>query len=169
MNIVEALSRLDPENDEHWTNDGMPRVEVVQGLAGDASIMRADINNASPGFDREVARNPAPISEPVVDEPVEEKPVTSRYEVVSAEIAELQAAKRVIDEQLAPLVQEQHALAAMQRTRWYDHQRDTDERMRYIRRQNEIRAQRNTGRPVLPQTIDDVMRTRPRPKRTPVE
>jgi len=55
MNIVEALNTLDPKNDDQWTADGLPRMDVVEGLVGDKSITRADVTNAAPDFTRETA------------------------------------------------------------------------------------------------------------------
>lgn len=64
MNIVEALGTLDPANDEQWTADGLPRMDVIEELVGDKSITRADVTNAAPDFTRETA---AAASEPNTD------------------------------------------------------------------------------------------------------
>lgn len=50
--IVAALQKLDSGSAEHWTDDGLPRVDVVRALAKDTSITRSDINGAAPGFSR---------------------------------------------------------------------------------------------------------------------
>jgi hypothetical protein len=50
--ILEAIKLLDHTNDEQWTDDGLPRTDVIRTLADDASIKRIDINEASPGFAR---------------------------------------------------------------------------------------------------------------------
>ena len=55
MNVEEALARLDPANDEHWTADGMPKVETVSALMGQAASRR-QITDAAPGFTRASAR-----------------------------------------------------------------------------------------------------------------
>jgi hypothetical protein len=54
--ILEALSQLDPANNDHWTNDGLPNTGVVQRIANNQTIKRTDIQNARPGFDRDAAR-----------------------------------------------------------------------------------------------------------------
>jgi len=51
-NIIEALSKLDVTNDNHWTEHGLPRIETVKFLTGDTSITRDAINAAIPGFNR---------------------------------------------------------------------------------------------------------------------
>lgn len=51
MDLIGALERLDPSNDEHWTNAGEPRVEAVSALLGE-DVTRAAIQNAAPGFVR---------------------------------------------------------------------------------------------------------------------
>lgn len=50
--IRAALSQLDHANDQHWTDDGLPRTQVVQELAAEGGIKRSDINEAAPGFMR---------------------------------------------------------------------------------------------------------------------
>lgn len=50
--IREALKGLDPTNDKHWTDDGLPREGVVQKLANDQTLTRKDISEALPGFQR---------------------------------------------------------------------------------------------------------------------
>lgn len=54
--IQQALAKLDPKNDAHWTSDGSPRMDVVHELTGNADLKRADITKAAPTFTRE---NPA--------------------------------------------------------------------------------------------------------------
>jgi len=50
--IVEALKKLDVSNDNHWTEDGLPRVETVRMLVGDQSLDRKTITAAAPQFTR---------------------------------------------------------------------------------------------------------------------
>jgi hypothetical protein len=52
--IIKALIQLDSGNDEHWTDDGLPRVDIVQKLLKDPDVRRKDINDAKPGFSRAV-------------------------------------------------------------------------------------------------------------------
>ena len=51
--IKTALVHLDPENEDHWTADGRPRMDAVQRLLGDETITRAMVTNADPDFTRE--------------------------------------------------------------------------------------------------------------------
>lgn len=53
--IAAALLKLDPENDEHWTQGGKPSVDVVRELLGDDEIKRGNIDDVDPDFDREKA------------------------------------------------------------------------------------------------------------------
>lgn len=48
-----ALELLDPKNNEHWTEMGLPKVEAVCVLVEDNEITRADIEAALPGFTRQ--------------------------------------------------------------------------------------------------------------------
>lgn len=66
--ILAALAELDPLDDDQWTADGAPLVEVVARFTGDFSIKRQDIINASPDFNREKLKT---VEEPEVEVQVE--------------------------------------------------------------------------------------------------
>lgn len=50
-NLKEALERLDPEDNEHWTALGLPRLEVLG-----EDVKRKDVEEVAPEFNRVVAR-----------------------------------------------------------------------------------------------------------------
>ena len=54
--ILEALLGLSPGNDEHWTADGLPRLDAVENLLG-ASVTRKQLTNAAPDFNRAMAQS----------------------------------------------------------------------------------------------------------------
>jgi len=87
-NITEALSQMDPLDDDQWTSDGAPRVEVVAELSEIEGLKRADIINAAPQFSRENQEfGPA---EPPEQEVVEVEVNTQGYnhpEIVAAQEA----------------------------------------------------------------------------------
>jgi hypothetical protein len=56
--IQEALSKLDAANPNHWTDDGLPRVETVRMLAAEPKISREDITKDFPQFNRVFAATP---------------------------------------------------------------------------------------------------------------
>lgn len=49
--LEDALLSLSPDNDEHWTEDGLPRVDVVVELSG-VQVRRADIEALAPDLRR---------------------------------------------------------------------------------------------------------------------
>lgn len=49
--ILEALKKLDPKNDEHWTTEGLPRLDVLKDLTG-SQVTRDALNTAAKGFSR---------------------------------------------------------------------------------------------------------------------
>ncbi|MFA7175014.1 MAG: hypothetical protein WC340_16700 [Kiritimatiellia bacterium] len=53
--ILEALGKLDGNNDNHWTADGLPRIDTVKMLAGDQTLTRDSITAVSTGFNRAAA------------------------------------------------------------------------------------------------------------------
>ena len=54
--IKAALLGLSPDNDEHWTADGLPRLDAVENLLG-ASVTRKQLTNAAPDFNRAMAQS----------------------------------------------------------------------------------------------------------------
>lgn len=55
MDIKEALGKLDPANDQHWTADGLPLLDAVKMIASNPGINREAVTAAAPGFNRAVA------------------------------------------------------------------------------------------------------------------
>lgn len=53
--IFAALQKLDVANDNHWTADGLPRLDTVKMLAADPSLGREAVEAAAPGFTRATA------------------------------------------------------------------------------------------------------------------
>ncbi len=53
--VKDALKQLDPKVDTDWTADGLPRLERVRALTGDATLKRDDITRADPEFSRQKA------------------------------------------------------------------------------------------------------------------
>lgn len=94
--IGAALQQLDSSNDNHWTADGMPRLDTLKALTGETDITRAQVTEVAPFFSREnptletppeVLNPPSPDAPPVAAAP----PVTAPPEEVVApepEVAE---------------------------------------------------------------------------------
>lgn len=51
MTLIEALKALDPQNDEHWTKEGTPLLNVIEQMTG-KSYSRAEISAVAPSFNR---------------------------------------------------------------------------------------------------------------------
>ncbi|QBQ80930.1 hypothetical protein HdK1rev_00026 [Escherichia phage vB_EcoS_HdK1] len=49
--IIEGLRKLNVENDNHWTADGLPKIEALKFTVG-PSVTREDVNSVAPGFTR---------------------------------------------------------------------------------------------------------------------
>lgn len=50
--IIETLLKLDKTNDNQWTQDGLPKVDVLKFLSGGETWTRDQISEAAPGFTR---------------------------------------------------------------------------------------------------------------------
>ena len=54
--ILDAINKLDPNNDNHWTMDGLAKLDTVKFLAGGTSVTREELEKIAPGFNRESLR-----------------------------------------------------------------------------------------------------------------
>ena len=52
--IASAIALLDPADDAHWTEAGLPAVDAVKAIVG-RNVTRAEINDAAPDFMRPAA------------------------------------------------------------------------------------------------------------------
>lgn len=52
--LEEALKRLDPKDETHWTKGGKPNLTVLTELTGSV-VKRADVDDVAPDFTRDVA------------------------------------------------------------------------------------------------------------------
>ena len=99
--ILEALSKLDVANDNHWTGDGLPRIDTVRMLASNPGIGRDDITKEAPDFSRQNAV--IPTSAPTVIKAVE--PAVAAPQNVATEEVDVEQVEKPedIDEQIAVL------------------------------------------------------------------
>lgn len=54
--VRSAITKLDPENKDHWTDAGLPSVEAVRDLSGNKDIGRKDIEALAPKLTRDEAK-----------------------------------------------------------------------------------------------------------------
>lgn len=52
MSIKISLDKLDPANEEHWTSDGLPRLDVLKKMSGNVNLTRKQVTDADPSFTR---------------------------------------------------------------------------------------------------------------------
>ena len=50
--ITEALAKMDTANDNHWTSDGLPRIDTIRMFAADPTLSREIITAEAPNFSR---------------------------------------------------------------------------------------------------------------------
>lgn len=98
MKLEEAILKLDHQNDDHWTDDGMPRVDVLKEMTGDANLSRKQITDAAPNLKRGEApdepEDEAPDEEEAQEEPsggvVSSEEWSKKLEAMNSEIASLE-------------------------------------------------------------------------------
>lgn len=127
MDIIEALTALKSDNDEHWTNNGLPRVDVLKEMTGVDGLTRSVIDEAAPDYTREnrfdlvagdeqnqtpppsvtpgppvQTTDPSPPEQPTSDPVETEAPVESE-ESLNAKIAEMRAERDELSQERARL------------------------------------------------------------------
>lgn len=139
MTIKEALVSLNPEDDSLWTGDGLPTVEAVQILLGDESITRAQITEADPSFCRDQAKVR---TQPPVGAAKDRGPsLEEQLHDLDVQIEKLLTEQNRITNQIDVLSRKRGAV----QTRIYGTDTsgsDTQARIDYIKKQNELRAAR---------------------------
>lgn len=55
LTLEAAIKTLDPDDDAHWTKSGLPDLNVLKELTGDA-VKRQDVEDVAPDFTRDTAR-----------------------------------------------------------------------------------------------------------------
>lgn len=55
--ILDGLGQLDANNDDHWTADGLPRLDVMKDLSGVKDLNRDTVTKANPKFNRDSLLN----------------------------------------------------------------------------------------------------------------
>jgi len=50
--LLEAVRKLDPENDSHWTRNGKPALDVVAKFYGSSNVTRGQVDESAPGIVR---------------------------------------------------------------------------------------------------------------------
>jgi hypothetical protein len=54
--IRSAVMSMDPEDDAHWTAEGLPQTKIVAGILGLPAVSRTELLRAGPGHNREHVR-----------------------------------------------------------------------------------------------------------------
>jgi len=177
--IREALAKLDPSNDAHWTADGMPAMAVVEELVGDKSIKRKDVTSAAPGFTRstpslgspspsgdpqpdpedQAAKSPSPDPQPDPDDGPEEEPDADEEEAAfQAADERVQKAVKGLEEAQKELSQAQKELDLLvaERERKSAGRTSQHDIMNFIASQNRLRQERATARQRLTEQLGGV-------------
>ena len=149
--LKSIIDDLEKGNPDHYTSNGLPRVDVVSEKAG-RDVTRKEINEAM--LSEPVTVEAEPVMEPIVVE--EQKPLIQVEPEVKAEPAtkeeQLKAVQDALDEkrkqievlnsEIEKLKLHEYALIRNVKPVERTSQEDTDERMKYIRKQNELRMAR---------------------------
>ncbi len=54
--VLDALKKMDPENDKQWTMDGEAKLDTVKIFSGE-TVTREELEKIAPGFSREAMRS----------------------------------------------------------------------------------------------------------------
>lgn len=111
--ILAALTQYDPDNSEHWTTDGMPKMHVMQEAVPDlANVTRRQVTEAAPDFNREYAHSLRKAPEPVPTQVAPQAPavVVETAPVLVGDPSEPQAKEAPSKDQLERMKDEMDGL-----------------------------------------------------------
>lgn len=176
LTIQAALGTLDPENDDLWTAEGLPRMDVIEKLVGGTAPTRKQITEADPEFSRDTAkvRNVTTAQEQLdaeikrleeqerkdhEDTPEKERETKAQISpeeelaativALGAEIDEMTSNRSVIDKLLDQMKKQMSNLQAKALI-GNTPKADTIARMLHIKSQNELRVARHAkGRSIM--------------------
>ena len=97
MDLISVLRDMDHDDDDIWTDDGLPRMEYIEAMMGDNSIKRKDVTDAAPHFSRGHADLPEENEVAFEKEEVDPEISEARAELRNAE-ADLRAAEEAVRE-----------------------------------------------------------------------
>ena len=106
MTIEDALLQLDPNDDSHWTTDGLPKVDIIAELTGNKDVSRADITAVDATFNRKSLlpkeqSNEAPQEPPIVPpDEATQKDLDTKIETLKSEVEKLQAQREILNKQI---------------------------------------------------------------------
>jgi hypothetical protein len=88
--IKTALEQMNPDDDTQWLTDGKARMSVVEGVVGSTGITRTDVEEAWPGFGRDVleAHLAAQIADMTGDTALDAAVKTTHTESLSAGLSD---------------------------------------------------------------------------------
>ncbi len=150
-----ALENLNPENDNHWTADGAPKLEALE-IVMDEKVKRAEVTKLFPLFTRDVAIENAAIAKaeaeavlekaakaPVVEEDIGE---VLHDAVDNAEEA-LNEARDIVDQAAKHLTEKQAAyeVALKARDNAYPPLTNTENIREFLDEQHRQRISRHAG------------------------
>lgn len=142
MDLKEALSLLDHEDDSHWTSDGQPVLAVVSDLVG-RKVSREEIIEAAPEMSRQAEE---PKDDEILDEEPEAEEESGEPDVAQllaqcdAEIVATDAELKSLAKKLEGLQLKRQELQRLV-TSDYDYKTDMDRRLDHIRKSNARKAQ----------------------------
>lgn len=95
--ILNALAKLDVQNDEHWTGDHLPRLDILKDLVGRV-VTRAELSEVAKTF----TRNNPTLEQAEVQTPAPEVPAAPVQSPVNSEQVQQQVTPIVTEEPSEP-------------------------------------------------------------------
>lgn len=146
MQLLEALMLVDPNDDNSWTSEALPRVEAVEKILG-APVTRAQITAAAPQFTRTYRTLPDPKTGetgPVAPLPAGRITDEEMLVIYDRTIGECTVAIKENTDRRTNAIVEREMLVARMADPTVRNANDADQagRMAYIRAQNDARMAR---------------------------
>lgn len=144
MDLKEALKELDVTNDDHWTANGAPDVQIIKDLTRNHTITRQNIAELYPMFSRTNQFKEAIVEAEVKLEAKAEPTDKERLQSLRDELEVLDKDLDAMKEKRISLFRETAKLTVATAESTAERRaRETQERQAYIRKQGEIRLKKH--------------------------
>jgi len=146
ITIQDALRFLDPEDDNNWTQDGLPRMDIMERLLDNKDLNRQDVTDADPEFCREKARAMREelkdgLQERKQEDAQETAQVVETTVSLDEEIAQLTIKREAVDKEIRTLQNRRDRLEQV-RAKTHNAKADTVARQEFVASQTKLRGER---------------------------
>lgn len=155
--LIDALKRLDPNNNEHWVQNGQPNLKCLETVLGE-KVTRAQIDKVANGFTRtNLEIKPLEKVTEIKNEDQKSNGIIDEKTAIKSKLQELRNERSKIDRQI---IQETNKLDAIITSEEADTTSQAEAIKKFQKSQQEQRASHNTLAKTVAAQVTEAMLNR---------